>query len=303
METASLEAVEVIGTLTDCICSGDVSRAFDDTTNASVAHTVALHLVRPLLPYLDPLPGAIDRNPELEQVSRQLMPLLGSCVDIWLPAIYCPSCCVAVQHPQRMLVSIVRNPFSRFVSGYKWLKGDPGRFAEFVEAFHQHWLTDRLSVTHPDTVAGERFHLDFDWGTGWGPGRSWLYTAELYHFRAGFLELRDGFSSIAPFKRNISTLESNEFLGLKVHLIHLESLGREWPSLLQTLCTRFSFCRPLPSILRLNAGRRQEVDFVWKPETATLIQEMFAQDFALFGYRDTPEDLSPIRPNMITLDL
>mmetsp|Transcript_22840 Transcript_22840/g.77809 ORF Transcript_22840/g.77809 Transcript_22840/m.77809 type:complete len:429 (+) Transcript_22840:97-1383(+) len=298
MEGASMEAVRIIGDLTDCICAGGVETAFnEDSGNASVAHSTALELVRPLLHYLDHSSSPLDQD-----AVRAFMPLLGSCHDAWLPAMYCPSCCTPVTHPRRMHLAFVRNPYRRFASAYTWLRGDPGRFQGFVEAFYEIWSRSPGLIEDPDTIPDKHLPFPWDWGVGFGPGRSWLRAVEVFHFRSAYLELLEGFETISPFWRNQSWPEKRS-LGLRINALHLEAFDVEWPEIRDSLCHDFGHCGPLPALEVLNSRGNSEWREIWGGQTARMIRDMLDADFIAFGYGDDPEEASPLRPEIMKLDL
>lgn len=322
MELLSFRVAHLIGRLTDCVCAGGGNRvqaAFNENLegNASIAHSTAIHLAMPFLHYL-----YHDANtPAHANVMRSLMPLLGSCEDAWPPAMYCPSCCTPTTHPQRLHVTVVRNPYERFASAYIWMRGDPRRFPGFVEAIHGLWRRDPVLFEDPSSNSDRRVPFDWDWGVGFGRGRSWLHGPDLYHLRCAYFEIAESFSSVSPLLSNasarLSSTHLNSFnavldskaslgdasLGLRVHALHLESLETDFQVLEDTLCREFNFCATLPPLRVLNQIGKSQWREYWGSQTARFIWEMSFRDFAAFGYSDDPKRRAPLTDGPSVIDL
>lgn len=300
LDEVAPQVVRLLAELTDCVCadagSTHASMGVDEEANASMAHGIALELVRPWLHYLDSVPPDQARA-----VDYGLMPLLGSCQDIWLPSMYCPTCCVPGLHPRRMHLALVRNPFRRFASAYAWLRGDPERFPYFVELFHGLWRqSGGKLLANPNTLPNATLHFPFDWGAGYGPKRPWLRAVEVFHFRAAHRELRDAFASVSLRRHNYTIGETGGApLGLAVRIVHLETLDEEWPEVLRELCQEHDYCSPLSSLPALNVKGRSRWRETWGPRTARLVREMLDEDFHAFGYGDSPQNPEPLRPGVL----
>lgn len=303
LDEVAMQTAFLIGELTDCICAsprgvGAGNAEALEASNASLAHGIALELVRPWLHYL----GAVPRE-HVGEVDHGLMPLLGSCEDVWLPSMYCPSCCAAGRpHPRRLHLAFARNPYRRFASAYAWLRGDPERFPYFVERFHQLWAHSRgLLLADPGRwLPNGTLDFPWDWGSGFGPGRPWLRTVEVFHFRSAHREMLDAFAAVLPRHGGSGSHNSS---GLQVHVVHLETLEEEWPEILGALCRDHGFCSPLPTLPTLNAKGRSEWRESWGVRVQRLLREMLAEDFRVFGYCNSPWEPLPARAGVLRLEL
>lgn len=212
---------------------------------------------------------------------------------VWLPPMYCIACCASGSNPRRMPLSFVRNPYCRFASAYSWISGDQHGSRMFISRLYKLWLQRPNILDYPNTLQSDAEPLDGSWRicNFADTERCRNFTrGDLFHFRPAHLELVEVFSPRPGL----------EFT--PVRAVHLESLEREWPEVLNTLCRGYGFCDPLPPVPHLGGKAAGRMPFAWDEQSRRRIKDMYAKDFCVFGYDDSLTSLQPIMPEPALLD-
>eukprot|EP00434_Breviolum_minutum_P004310 symbB.v1.2.003798.t1/scaffold192.1/size616647/9 len=239
---------------------------------------------------------ANEEDPEIRGRLRELaQPLRFGGASLTVPASSCLTCC---RHGiGRVKVMVVRNPYARFVSAYRAMFLDSQRIASkpFVtngfmrrncslEWDFQNFLSFLSSAKNYMLGAVgenpmEEVKLAFDAGGTTESTEMSKLTLYSIGVHAGPLRNR---SDIKEF-----------------HLIHLERVVLDVQLLERRLCEQLAYCRPLPPLLRANAGRRPVTTLtgVWlralKAQQERLLRR-YRADFLDLGYWEDPERMQDV---------